>query len=602
MFMRPTLRKAGVGGRHHRRNTCAAVPAPASGAARRGRFVKIPQLFAARWEMTPCIRVAAGYSLAAMKHPRPAVGAAALIGLGALVVAAPASAQTLSYQLTPAYVPGPAGNGDNGWYRVPVTVTYTCTAPPGYVVVECPVEKPPGPATPGQETFDNRGGGPFVRTATFAPADPALPAIPSARTTLEAAPAVALRGSDTLPPLIWIERPRNVTAYDAGVPVTVRYAAQSGHGPSPQTATGPVPSGGLLDVGVAGDPATWGPRTFTVTAADAAGNTSALTHQYTVDDFPGKPALQSPGDAVSVPKRPVLTWLLTDLGVVPTRLRVEVQPKGQKSRTYDGVTSPFTLPEDLPAGEATWRVTAIDSRAPAAGHTVSSDWRRINVVIGALPAAPGSIALTSAAGSARPSFIWSGEADAAFDWVIVQGDRAVLGPASVPVAALQSPATLAPGAYALRVRQTTPFGGTGPWSGDFAFTVAPGGSTAGTTVPTPAVAAVQGASGLPKPRAARYPTVRAKRLTPRAGVRTTRRPLLRWARVKGASLYNVQVFRVVGTRYVKVVTAFPRTNRYRVPRNKLRRNAVHVWRVWPYMRTAKRYKTAPVGVSWFRPR
>lgn len=525
-----------------------------------------------------------------MQRPRTALRGLTMIGLGALAIAAPASAQTLDYQLTPPYVPGAAGNGDNGWFRVPVTVTYVCTAPAGYIA-----------SCPANEVFDNRGGSPLRRTATFTPVDPAAPAIAPVTKVLEAAPGVMLKGSDSLPPVVWIASPRNVTAYDAGVPVTVSYAAQSGHGPSPQTATGPVPSGGLLDVGVAGDPSTWGPRTFTVTASDAAGNTATLTHQYSVDDFPGKPVLQSPGDAVSVAKRPVLTWQLTDLGVAPTRLRVTVQPKGQKVRTYDGVSSPFTVPEDMPAGEATWRVTAIDAQAPAPGHTVSSDWRRMNVVVGALPGPPTSIALTSAAGAARPSFIWSGEADATFDWMMVQGDRVVLGPASVTVAALQAPGDLPQGAYALRVRQTTPFGGTGPWSGDFAFTVSAGSSGA---APRPTIAAVQGASGLarPKPRAARYPTVRAKRLTPRAGVRTTRRPVLRWPRVRGASLYNVQVFRVVGTRYVKVVTAFPRANRYRVPRNKLRRNAVHVWRVWPYMRTAKRYKTAPVGVSWFRPR
>ena len=76
-------------------------------------------------------------------------------------------------------------------------------------------------------------------------------------------------------------------------------------------------------------------------------------------------------------------------------------------------------------------------------------------------------------------------------------------------------------------------------------------------------------------------------------------PRLRWPRRRGATVYNVQVFRVVGTRYVKVVTAFPRANTYRVPAKKLKRGSRYVWRVWPFIGAKRRYTSSVSGQSWF---
>jgi len=91
-------------------------------------------------------------------------------------------------------------------------------------------------------------------------------------------------------------------------------------------------------------------------------------------------------------------------------------------------------------------------------------------------------------------------------------------------------------------------------------------------------------------------------LRPKAGSRTSRRPLLSWTKRRGTVLYNVQLYRVKGVRYRKVMSVFPRTNRVRVPTKRLARNAVYVWRVWPYLSSTKRYAKAPIGTSWFRPR
>ena len=95
------------------------------------------------------------------------------------------------------------------------------------------------------------------------------------------------------------------------------------------------------------------------------------------------------------------------------------------------------------------------------------------------------------------------------------------------------------------------------------------------------------------------PTTRnAKAMTPRAGVKITSvRPVLRWKSRKGASLYNVQVFRLKGTKLTKVVTAFPRSTSYRVPKGKLKAGFRYVWRVWPFVN--QRFPGQPLGVSYF---
>jgi hypothetical protein len=90
----------------------------------------------------------------------------------------------------------------------------------------------------------------------------------------------------------------------------------------------------------------------------------------------------------------------------------------------------------------------------------------------------------------------------------------------------------------------------------------------------------------------------AKHMRPRLGaeVRSTQ-PLLRWKEVKDATLYNVQVFRLIGKRLVKVLSIFPTDNQVRVPAGRLRPGAVLVWRVWPMVNGS--YTPKPLGISNF---
>ena len=113
----------------------------------------------------------------------------------------------------------------------------------------------------------------------------------------------------------------------------------------------------------------------------------------------------------------------------------------------------------------------------------------------------------------------------------------------------------------------------------------------------PPVAAAAAARSRPK-------TVNARALRPRAGVRvTSRRPTLRWRGHPGARLYNVQVFRVRPGKTTKVLSAFPRRTRLRIPAKKLAFGERYVWRIWPYLSGG--YPSRPLGLSYFdvrRPR
>jgi hypothetical protein len=93
--------------------------------------------------------------------------------------------------------------------------------------------------------------------------------------------------------------------------------------------------------------------------------------------------------------------------------------------------------------------------------------------------------------------------------------------------------------------------------------------------------------------------INAPDLRPAAGVMIgTRRPLLRWKARPGATLYNVQVFRLLGDGSIrKVVSAFPRVNRFRVPARRIAWGNRYIWRVWPQLPGG--YASYPLGISYF---
>ena len=509
---------------------------------------------------------------------------AALAATALVAAAAPAAAQTLSYTLKPAYAEGRTGQG--GWSRVPVGVTYACTAPRSVVVVACPPAE-----TLGADLSE--AGAPFVRNAVFMTGQGI---VVNRAVTLMAAPGQQLLGVDGLTPSIGITAPRAGATYDAGSVVAAAYALRPERGPAAQSVAGPVPSGAPLDTGAADTPATWGPRTFTVTASDAAGNRSSASVSYVVDELPGAATPVAPADGAKVGRRPVLTWTMSaDDGTGPARARVELVTASGTTMEYDDVASPQMVGDDLPVGDVRWRVVTVDARS----RTAAGAWRTMRVSASPAPPVVTALAATSAPGVPQPSFAWTGLPGAAFAWTVLAAGREVVPATFTWAASAQAPQPLVPGDYVFRVRQLTEAGGAGPWSPDLAFAVA-----APPPLPPPPPPSAQTATlpALPAraPGAGALPSVRAAQMRPRAGARVTPRPLLRWSRVKGATLYNVQLYRRTTTGYAKVLSVFPRANRMRVPSRRLAAGSRYVWRVWPYMARQKRFRARPVGVSWFR--
>jgi hypothetical protein len=202
-----------------------------------------------------------------------------------------------------------------------------------------------------------------------------------------------------------------------------------------------------------------------------------------------------------------------------------------------------------------------------------------------------------------PLFAWAGgEPGARYLWQLSgPGGVIVQGPTETPLNAALL--TVAPGAYVFQVRQVDAAGNPSPLTVPEPFTVVggapPGGGT--TTIPTepkvadPVITPPKKTVKQVRP----VPTTRNVRaLFPKVGARiTSLRPVLRWKARKGATLYNVQVFRLKGTKLTKVVTAFPRGLSYRVPRGKLKVGFRYVWRVWPYVNRS--FPNQPLGVSYF---
>jgi hypothetical protein len=158
--------------------------------------------------------------------------------------------------------------------------------------------------------------------------------------------------------------------------------------------------------------------------------------------------------------------------------------------------------------------------------------------------------------------------------------------------------TATPGAQSFVVTASDPAGNVVTARRDY--------TVQGPAIPLTPAPLVPAPPGLVAPASARKPAVLpspedAKNMRPRLGatVRSTQ-PLLRWKEVKGATLYNVQVFRLSGKRLVKVLSIFPIDNQVRVPAGRLMPGAVHVWRVWPMVHGS--YTAKPLGISNFEVR
>jgi len=178
-----------------------------------------------------------------------------------------------------------------------------------------------------------------------------------------------------------------------------------------------------------------------------------------------------------------------------------------------------------------------------------------------------------------PTFAWQGtELGGTFEWDITDASgKTIFTPGSVRTTTDTKLSTLSLPlvsnvTYKLtfRVRQVDPFGNRGA-DRIFGFTLVP------PLVPPP-------------------PTRSAKYMSPKAGSGGIGlQPLLSWRRIHGGTtIFNVKVFR--GGR--EILSAFPRRNRYRVPKGKLRRGVQYKWFVFSYIGKRKTYVAKPMA-SYF---
>lgn len=223
---------------------------------------------------------------------------AALVVLAGVAATAPvAVGGTVSVALDPSYREGVTGGG--GWYRVPVSATYTCTPAALEVVIACPADEVfadgAGSEVDGRPVAVLR----IARFGTFPLGEDV------AVVTVEAAPGVPLRVDTAPPPAPVITRPVPGAVVRPLALLTADYACPFTGDRSGPAATGAcvgtVPDGEPLPTGSA-DPATWGDRVLRVTARDAAGNLATASAAYRVEP---EPTPSPPPDVVTAVPPPL---------------------------------------------------------------------------------------------------------------------------------------------------------------------------------------------------------------------------------------------------------------------------------------------------------
>ncbi len=360
-------------------------------------------------------------------------------------------------------------------------------------------------------------------------------------------------------------------------------------------------------------PLSEGVHTWKVTAVDNAGNTSesVLQGSFTVDTTaPDAPTLTLPPNPTTSTSITIgfaglpgaeFNWQVVDTANPGT-------PIESGSTTATSVTLPVlaegvysvsvtqTDPGKNTGGDDTQTLT-IDQTAPGA-PTIAQRPSAISAHDAAL--------IFGITGDAHPNFGLG-----TYGWQVRNSGGQVVKSGSVAAGAGTTQVNLgslpANNAYSFTVQQVDQAGNAGPFSAGALFSILPPpDSPPPSGGPTPAIVPPAATGGSPPPTDAgpttnepvKPATSNAKRLKPRAAQKlSSRRPLLRWPRIRSATTFNVQIFRVEGNRFVKVYSGFPRSNRLRVPTRALKFGERYVWRVWPF-RGRKAAKN-PIGSSFF---
>ncbi|WP_217914867.1 hypothetical protein [Miltoncostaea marina] len=492
------------------------------------------------------------------------------------------TAPTISGVLSPA-----RPNGLEGWYTS-ATVRWTCADPGGSGVRSCPRSPEvfdTARAARDQDfpdrniqsprlvirgtAVDNAGHGAAfafdpIRFDALAPT-PGQPRFPSSDARMGAEPEFrwSRAGNDTSGVdryEVWVEEPLRVPRMVASVP----HVAGRNEFRSARTAGAPI--------------ATMFKVTWYVRSIDRAGNVNTSgKRSFTIDPtVPPAPVITAGPEGFTRVTAPVFEWQGAGGGAFSWDLTVVREDDTEV--LHSGTGTRAAIPA-LPDGDYVFRV----NQASGVG-VVSADATRDFTVDTVAPAPP---SITGRPTAGAPVYTWVAEEGAHSRWWVTGAGDAVVQPPTDTPGTSATLGALPAGAYTFRVLQTDPAGNASAPAVE-SFTVAPAAVAAG-----------------PVRRATALPRRNAAKLRPKAGATVrTRRPLLTWkGGPRGATLYNVQLFRVVrragGAAPVvrKVHSAFPRGRKLRLPAARTTPGACYIWRVWPFV--GKKFSRTPLGISNF---
>jgi hypothetical protein len=223
--------------------------------------------------------------------------------------------------VTVASVAGLAGN--NGWYRGPVTVTFSATDPDSAVKATY-YGLDGGTALTYASPFTISSDG--IHQLSFYSADPAG--------NQEKPNALTLK-IDSKPPTVTISAPSKGGIYLFNAVVASSYTCSDAVS-GVATCNGPVPTGSNFNTTAVG------PNTFTVNSTDAAGNSASVASNYNVQYAPlGTACLGAPGHMILQPINADGSSVFKQGSTVPAKFRV-CDAKGVSIGT-PGVVSSFAL-------------------------------------------------------------------------------------------------------------------------------------------------------------------------------------------------------------------------------------------------------------------
>jgi hypothetical protein len=492
---------------------------------------------------------------------------------GSVTVVVDRTDPTLSVALSPS-----SPNGSNGWYRSPVRIDWTCSDAGGAGIASCPPDETvssqgTGPRRTGRAT-DRAGNSSPSRTSPAFWIDSVAPNGGAMRTPTPGA-TVAPE-----PTFVWGPAPGGDTSgfdrYEVMVRIGGSYRAvarlsHTGAGEYRTTRQPSVYSQAFPN----NTELRWYVRTYD--RAGNAGGRESQSRAFRIDPtVPGPPAFTAGPNGPTNVAGPTFAWsgshpsFVWEVSVAGTE-RVVVSGSGPQTQAL--------LPP-LPDGDYTFSVSQVTSFG--ARGVEATRFFQVDTVAPAAPVITARPPFPTT--SATPGFAWTVEPGSYSRWRVVGPGGNALQTSDTPLPST-TVGPLGSGAYNFRVAQVDAAGNESV-SAVEAFSIV-----------GPATARRTGALPLPKQNAGR--------LRPRAGKTVlTRRPVLRWRGGPDATVYNLQVFRVLRTRTAgatppvkKIYSVFPSKRRYRMPKAKIQPGTCYVWRVWPFVGT--RFTSKPLGVSNF---